>query len=121
MSKNLVKIISVIILFIIFIGGFSKSYTSHNISNLAYVLALGIDKGDDAKLKLTAQFSKSSTFANGGGSSDEAKNIVLISAKADSIFSALNLLNSYIGREINLAHCSVVVFSKDFAKERYFY
>lgn len=120
MSKNLVSIIVFAILLVIFINGFSESYTSHNISNLAYVLALGIDKGENAKLKLTAQFSKSSIFAN-GGSSDESSSIVLISAEAESIFSALNLLNSYIGKEINLAHCSVIIFSADFAKERYFY
>lgn len=120
MSKNLVNIVIFAILLVVFINGFSDSYTMHNISNLAHVLALGIDKGENAKLKLSAQFSKSSLFAK-GGSSDASSSIFLISAEADSIFSALNLLNSYIGKEINLSHCSVIIFSEDYAKERYIY
>lgn len=118
MSKNSVSIIVFLILLAIFINAFSKSYTSHNLSNLAYVLALGIDKGENAKMKITAQFAKDSAFSPSGGSSDESSQIVLVSGESDSIFSGINLLNSYIGKEINLAHCSVVIFSQEFAEER---
>lgn len=120
-SKNAVNIISFLILLVIFVGAFSSSYTSHNMSNLAYVLALGIDVGEKAKLKVSAQFTKSTAFSPNGGSSESSSNIVLVSGEADSIFSGLNLLNSYIGKELNLAHCSVVIFSEKFAKERPFF
>ena len=115
-SKNAINIIAFLILLVIFIGAFSSSYTSHNLTNLAYVLALGIDVGENAKIKLTAQFTKSASFSPNSNSSDESINIILISGEADSIYSCLNLLNSYIGKEINLAHCSAVIFSEDFAK-----
>ena len=49
-SKNAINIIAFLILLIIFIGAFSSSYTSHNLTNLAYVLALGIDVGENAKI-----------------------------------------------------------------------
>ena len=100
----------------IFIGAFSSSYTSHNLTNLAYVLALGIDTGENAKIKLTAQFTRSDSFSPSGSSSDESSNIILVSGEADSIYGCLNLLNSYVGKEINLAHCGAVIFSEDFAK-----
>lgn len=116
MSKNLIYIIFFIVLLIFFIYGFSVSYTSHNISNLAYVLALGIDKGENAKLKISAQFAKN-TISSENGSSDSSSNNILTACEADSIFSALNILNSYIGKEINLAHCSVIIFSEEIAKE----
>lgn len=122
MSKNLVGIIVFIILLCIFGNAFSASYTHRNLGNLAYVLALGIDVGENSKMKISAQFSKSSALTPGSGSSPEdTSNIVLVSGEADSIFSCLNLLNSYIGKELNLAHCSVVVFSEEFAKQRSFY
>lgn len=122
MSKNLMSFIIFAILLVIFINAFSETYTSRNISNLAYVIAIGIDKGENAKMKVSAQFAKTSEASSGGGSSsDSSSNIVLVSGEADSIFSALNLLNSYIGKELNLAHCSVVVFSEEFARERNFY
>ena len=116
MSKNLIYIIFFLVLLIFFIYGFSVSYTSHNISNLAYVLALGIDKGENAKLKISAQFAKNTTSSE-NGSSDSSSNNILTACEADSIFSALNILNSYIGKEINLAHCSVIIFSEEIAKE----
>ena len=34
----------------------------------------------------------------------------------DTAQSAINLLNSYIGKEINLSHCSLIIFSEEFAK-----
>ena len=118
MSKKLVTIIVILILFIFISNVFSNSYTSRNIGNLAYVLALGIDKGEKAKLKISAQFMKSAAFSPGSQSSPEDEdNMILVSGEADSIFSGLNLLNSYIGKELNLAHCSVIIFSEDFAKE----
>ena len=116
MSKNSVKIIVFFILIAMFINAFSESYVSHSLTNLAYVLALGIDVGEKAKLKITAQFSKATAFDSGGGSSDSSSQIVMVSGEADSIFSGINLLNSYIGKELNLAHCNVVVFSEELAK-----
>ena len=119
MSKNLITIIVFSILLVIFINGFSASYTSRKLGNLAYVLALGIDVGEKSKLKVSAQFTKSASISPGSGTSaEDIDNIVLVSGEADSIFSALNLLNSYIGKEINLSHCSLIIFSEEFAKQR---
>ena len=116
MSKTLIWILIFFILLFFFIYGFSNSYISRNLSNLAYVFSLGIDKGENAKFKITAQFTKNSAISK-GNSSDDSSNFVLTSCEADSIFSGINLINSYIGREVNLAHCSVVVFSKEIAEQ----
>ncbi len=118
MNKNLVTFIVFIVLLVFFINGFSNSYTYHNISNLAYVLALAIDVGEKAEMKITAQFTKDSSFSTGSDSSSgESNKPILVSCQADSLFSGLNLINTYIGKEVNLSHCSVVVFSEDFAKK----
>ena len=120
MSKNLMIIVVFVILFVIFANGFSASYTSRKLGNLAYVLALGIDVGEKAKLKVSAQFTKSAAVSPASGTSaEDIDNIVLVSGEADSIFSAINLLNSYIGKEINLSHCNLIIFSENFAKQRY--
>ena len=119
MSKTSVSIIAFLILFIIFANGFSAAYTSRKLGNIAYVLALGIDVGEKAKMKVSAQFTKSASFSpNSGSSGEDSSNIVLVSGEADSIFSALNLLNSYIGKEINLSHCALFIISEEFAKQR---
>lgn len=115
MKKKFVIILILFIVFITFIAGFSDSYISRRIDHLAYVLALGIDKGEKANLKISAQFINVSSSSS--GASSDSSQIVLTSCEANSMFSGLNLLNSYIGKEINLAHCSVVVFSEEIAKE----
>lgn len=117
MSKNFVTIIISLIILVIFGNAFSSSYTLRKIGNLAYVLALGIDVGKESKMRVSAQFTKTASFSPSSGNSSESnKNIILVSGEADSIFGAINLLNSYIGKEINLSHCSIVVFSEEFAK-----
>ena len=119
MSKNFVGIVISLILLVIFTNGFSAAYTSRKIDNLAYVLALGIDVGEKSKMKVSAQFTKTASVSPGSGTSaEDIDNIVLVSGEADSIFSAINLLNSYIGKEINLSHCSLIIFSEEFAKQR---
>lgn len=117
MSRNLTRTIIFFIVLIFFINGFSKSQVSRNLSNLAYVLALGIESGENAKLKITAQFAKDSAFSPTGGSSNSSDELVITSGESDSIFSGINLLNSYIGKELNLAHCDVIVFSEEFAQK----
>ena len=115
-SKNALNIIIFLILLAIFISAFSNSYTSHNLTNLAYVLALGVDVGENADIKLTAQFTRSDSFSPNSGSSDESNNLIFVSGEADSIYGCLNLLNSYMGKEINLAHGGAVIFSEEYAK-----
>ena len=95
MSKTLMSIIVFLVLLVFFVNGFSASFTSHDITNLAYVLALGIDVGENAKLKVSAQFSTSDTTAPGSSSSESSSKIILVSGEADSVFSALNLINSF--------------------------
>ena len=84
-SKNTINIIAFLVLLAIFIGAFSSSYTSHNLTNLAYVLALGVDVGENAQIKLTTQFTRSDSFSPNGSSSNESNNIILVSGEADSI------------------------------------
>lgn len=115
MKKKFIIILILFVVFITFFAGFSNSYVSHRIEHLAYVLVLGIDKGEKAKLKISTQFINVSSSSS--GASSDSSQIVLTSCEANSMFSGLNLLNSYIGKEINLAHCSVIVFSEEIAKE----
>ena len=111
MNKNLVIIVLFVFLFAFFINGFSASYTSRKIENLAYVLALGIDVGEKTKLKVSAQFTKSASVSPGSGTSaEDIDNIVLVSGEADSIFSGLNLLNSYIRKISSKSTCNCKSF-----------
>lgn len=112
MSK-LFRNIFVFILIIIFIIAFSSSYLSLSIDNLAYVLAIGIDTSDENNLEVTFQFS-TTTSASESGSTEKATPVVN-SVKASSLSNAINLMNSYMGKQINMSHCKVIIFSEEFA------
>mgnify|MGYP000009663936 FL=1 len=106
----------ILVFYIISILVFSLSgcYSIQSIDDLAYVVALGIDLGEDNNLELTIQL----TFPNSSDSSStsgEAAPTIINSVECSSINSGINLLNSYISKEINLSHCKVVIFSEAIA------
>ena len=111
--NKLVRNIFIFILIIVFIMAFSNSYLSLSIDNLAYILAIGIDKADENNLLVTFQFS-TTTQANEAGTAEKAPAIIN-SVKASSISSAINLLNGYVGKQLNMSHCKIIIFSEEFA------
>ncbi len=116
MSKNMLKFCAIVILVIVFLYAFSASYTSDSVDNISYVIALAVDENDGEKnLQVTFEFMDTSTFSKEGSS--ETKSAIIDTVTASSINSAINILNAYIGKQINLSHCKVVVFSDKFAKK----
>lgn len=112
--QKLISSILVLMLLFIILYAFSASYSYDNIENLAYVIAIGIDSSNNGKIKVSFQFTDTSSFSSDGGSNDSSA--IINTVEANSIESATNLLNSYIGKNINLAHCKVIVFSEEIAK-----
>lgn len=113
MNKAL-RTFPIFIVIILFIIAFSSSYASLNLDNLAYALAIGIDTSDQNNLEVTFQFSTlSSSSENGKGGKSEP---ILNSVHASSINNAINLMNNYMGKKINLSHCKVIIFSEEIAK-----
>ena len=114
MNKFLKKLF-VFVLIIVFIMAFSSSYLSLSIDNLAYVLAIGIDKADGNNLQVSFQFSTTAPATESG--STEKTPSVLNSVTASSISTAINLMNGYMGKELNMSHCKIVIFSEEIASE----
>lgn len=109
------KKIFIVILIIIFIMAFSSSYFSLSMDNLAYVLAIGIDKSDNNNIKVSFQFSTTSPVAE-SGSTKKAPSIIN-SVDASSLSNAINLMNNYLSKQVNMSHCKVIIFSEEIAKE----
>ena len=103
----------ILILAIVFLMAFSGSYLSLSMDNLAYILAIAIDKSDNNNLEVTFQFS-TTTKATESGSSEKAPDVIN-SVKASSISSAINLMNGYMGKQLSMSHCKVIIFSEELA------
>lgn len=110
---KLLRNIFIFLLIVSFIIAFSSSYASLNIDNLAYVLAIGIDTSDENKLEVTFEFSTTTSASESG--STEKTTPVINSVKASSLSNAINLMNSYMGKEINMSHCKAIIFSEELA------
>ena len=98
--KKYIKNIFIFIVILVFILAFSHSYSSLNIDNLAYVVALGIDSTDDNNLQVTFQFSTPVSIESG-----EKPTPIMNTVTASSISNAINIINSYLGTPISLSHC----------------
>lgn len=113
MNKCLKHYICLFLILTFFTFTLSGCYNSANIDRLAYVVALGIDLGESNKLKLSFQISIPG--GSGESSSTQSDSTVVNSVECNSIDDGINLMNSYLSKEINLAHCRVIVFSEEFA------
>ena len=102
----------IIIALLILVFSFTPSYTSLSIDNLAYVVAIGIDKGEKEAYKVTFQFTTGTS-----NQSSEQNPSIINSVEASSLDIAINLMNAYISKELNLSHCKVIVFSEEVAVE----
>ncbi len=118
MINKILKTFLMLIVIIAIIWGFSDSYSSHTIDNIVHVVALGIDKCEDSEENMKVSFQFVNVSSGGSGDSSGGENsTVVTSINASSLNKAINLMNSYIGKELNFSHCKVLVFSEDFARE----
>lgn len=114
MKSKFIKIFIAILLIILTLA-FNSSYQSLTISNIAFVVSMAVDTSTTNNLKVTFQFTKPSAVSENGSSSDSDSSFVN-SVDASSISSAINLMNAYVGKELSLSHCKLIVFSEEFAK-----
>ena len=88
-------------------------------NDLAYVVAIGIDKGSNENLfNYTLQFARPTQIS--GGSSEEGgsgeKTIGTVKVEAPSIYSAVNVANHVISKTFTLSHTKIIVISNEIAK-----
>lgn len=113
MSKTFKRYLSLFLILTVCTFSLSGCFNYANIDRLAYVVALGIDVGSHNNLKLS--FQVSIPGGKSEGESSQTDTSIVNSIECDSIDSGINLINTYLSREINLAHCKVIVFSEEFA------
>ena len=115
MNKIFIKLF-IIVLILVLLVAFSSSYGALNIDNLAYVVALGVDVCENVIYKVSFQFiPRSGEEKSESTSSSNRNKTVINTVEAPSLNTAINLMNSYLARKINLSHCKVVIFSEEIA------
>lgn len=112
------KVFLLLILVIAICMPLSGCYDAKEIDELAYVMAIGIDKGKTNFLKITLQIAVPKNIGGGSegkkGSGEESSTI--ISADAPAITTSFNMLNTFFSRQLNLSHAKALVISDELAK-----
>ena len=109
-KKFLIAIVCISLLFYFL----NNRYNIYDIDNLAYVIALGFDVGTNNVLKISFQVSAlgSSSGESGKAKSDNPK---VNTVECSSLENGINIMNSYLSKDLNLAHCKMIVFSEELA------
>lgn len=116
MKKNYFKWMLIIPTIITFMYAFSSSYSLQNIDNLNYVVAIIIDSSKyEDMLNITFEFVDVSSFSSDSSNKDTTPILDTITAR--SIDSAINIMDSYTGKGLNLSTCKVIMFSKEVAEK----
>lgn len=89
----------------------------------AFILALGVDRGQGGYYDVSARIAIPRNIAPGGGGGPGGggdgggKASDLITVRAPTLEGALNLLGPLVGRRISIAHMVTVVIGEDVARE----
>ena len=113
-SNNLFKKLILILLLSILLFSLTGCYDAKGVETLSYVVAIGLDVGENNLLKLTLQLA---TTGESGGGPSLYTDTTITSVECTSINSGFNLINSYISKQIYLAHCKIIVISEELAAE----
>ena len=92
------------------------AYPGLSIGEIAYVVAIGFDTSNTSNFKITVQIAKPNAAGSNTSGSSQSIETVLNSVECSSFESGINLLNSYISRDVNLSHCSAIIISEELAK-----
>lgn len=123
------KKISFIVIVIIFCAIIFSGYIhEQDLDDLAYVIAIGIDVGNDNNLEITFQVSipsanssssesSSSSETESSSSQEDSSDTLNKSIECETINSGLYLANNIISKKIDLSHCKFVVFSEEIASQ----
>jgi len=114
MNKTIIKHVSLFLILTIVLFSLSGCYSIGNIDHLAYAVAIGLDVGENNNLKISFQLSIPGGNSGSSGSS-QSDNTIVSSIDCSTIGSGINLLNTYLSKEVNLSHCKVIVFSEELA------
>lgn len=112
--KSVTILIILIIICMFFLTG---CYSAEGLESFAYAVALGIDKGENNKIRLSLQFAILNDSSDSGGGSSQSKKSTVTTVDCSSVDYGIALINSYISKKVNLSHCKAIVISEEVAYE----
>ncbi len=95
----------------------SGCYDKNEVDEMAYVVSMGIDNGENGNLRLSLLLAIPIAVGVGPEAGDIGKSTTLVTAEAPTIYGGINLLNSMRGKQLNFSHAKLIILSKEVAME----
>ena len=97
----------------------SGCWSKKELSDLAIISAVGIDKNEEGKYVKTIQFVNPGNVSSGlqGGGGGQSPAVTVYSAEGDTIYGAHINASSKVSRRLYHAHANLVVINEELAKE----
>ena len=86
------------------------------VEQTAFVLAVGVDKGEKSIYKVTFAIALPGKMAGGKEGGGEGKPYMLTSVEAPTVVGAISLANSYLSRQVSLRHAKVLFMGEELAR-----
>ena len=113
MAAKVIKLMLVLLLLLSLPG----CYDYHEPDEIAWVLALGLDRGQQNNLTITAVIAVPKNIAGSGGSDEKQGGFFTVSVDGPTLLGSMELLNAVVDRRIDLSHTTWIVFSEALAKQ----
>jgi spore germination protein KC len=111
------KIIVLILLLIHIIPLLSGCWNQKELNDLAFVMAMGIDKGKDKRFDVTFQLVNPGNVSSGQGGSGQGLPIAVYKASGDTLTEAARKATKKVSRRLYYAHTNIIVISEKLARE----
>lgn len=108
----------ILTLLIVIIPTLAGCWSSREISDIAIVLGVALDKAKDENLRMTLQLAvpkKSETTS--GSQSSSTQSTMMVSAEGSSIMEAYQIMQKKLSREIFFAHNRIIIIGDKLASE----
>jgi spore germination protein KC len=120
--KNRIRKISIILVIFILCLFTTGCYDRRELDELAYPIAIGFDKGEGEFLRMSLQIvvpTKVSGGGEGGGGGETGGmgSVSVMTVETPTIYSGLNMVNTYVSKQLNLSHVKAIIFSEELAME----
>jgi len=111
------KIFVIAILFLLLMPMLSACWNQKELTDLAFVMALGVDKGEHKKFDVTFQIVIPGNVSSGQNGEGQGLPIAVYTSSGDTLTEAARKATKKISRRLYYAHTNLIAVSEDIAKD----
>lgn len=110
------RLAALVLLMILVTASTSGCWDHRELEDVGFILALGLDKGENAPVRLTAQIAVPVQIAPGRGGGG-GPGVITETVEGSTIDEIMTYMSSFRHKQVSLQHNKIIVFGKELAQE----